>query len=152
MKIRTLLGTILRSLFRTPATRHYPIERTPVPERLRGELHWNSEKCTGCAVCVKDCPADAIELLDVDRANKRFILRYHADRCIFCGQCAQSCRFKCLELSSDRWELAALNRDAFSVDYGKDEDIHAFVEKLIADDASTGDQNRSSRHRANPVR
>ena len=134
MRISTILGMALQSLFRVPATRSYPQERTPSPERLRGQLRWNPEKCTGCAVCVKDCPAVAIELLEVDKAAKRFVLRYHTDRCIFCSQCVQSCRFICLSLSNEAWELAALDKQAFTVDYGRDEDIHALVEKPASTD------------------
>lgn len=132
MKITTVLGEMLRSLFRRPATRAYPFERTPPSQRLRGQLIWNPEKCTGCCLCAKDCPADALELITVDKANKRFVLRYHADRCAFCAQCVQNCRFKCLEMSNEEWELAALNKDAFTIQYGRDEDLRAIMEKFPA--------------------
>lgn len=124
MKIRTILGDVLRDLVHRPVTRLYPAVRAAAPERLRGRLRWTPDKCTGCALCVKDCPAAALELIDVDRANKRFIMRYHVDRCAFCGQCVQSCRFKCIELHSDDWELAALTRDGYAITYGEPEVAH----------------------------
>lgn len=130
MKITTVLSEMLRSLFHRSATRAYPFERTQPPERLRGKLVWNPEKCTGCCLCAKDCPADAIELITVDKANKKFVMRYHADRCAFCAQCALNCRFKCLEMSNEQWELAALNKESFAVYYGKDEDVHAILDKF----------------------
>jgi NAD(P)H-quinone oxidoreductase subunit I len=83
MKLSAMLGDVLRSLFRRPATERYPFERHPTPPRLRGALHWNPDKCTGCCLCVKDCPANAIEIITIDKANKRFVLRYHADRCTY---------------------------------------------------------------------
>jgi NAD(P)H-quinone oxidoreductase subunit I len=135
MKISTILGDMLRSLFRRPATRLFPFERQPTPERLRGKLHWNPEKCNGCCLCVKDCPANAIELITIDKASKRFVLRYHMDRCTFCGQCVQSCRFKCLEMSSEEWELAALNKEPFTIYYGEDDDIRTILEKSAAPEA-----------------
>ena len=123
MRLGLLLGDILRSLFRRPATVKYPFERRAAPPRLRGQLFFDPTRCTGCALCVKDCPASAIELIAVDKANKRFALRYHLDRCTFCAQCVESCRFRCLELSNSRWELAALSKEPFTLWYGKEADV-----------------------------
>ena len=96
---------------------------------------WDGSKCTGCQLCVKDCPANAIELIVIDKVAKRFVMRYHMDRCTFCDQCVQSCRFKCLNLSSEQWELAALSKEPFTVYYGKDEDIQFLLEKAAHPDA-----------------
>ena len=130
MKYATMLSDVLHSLFRQPVTRRYPFERRAAPERLRGKLHWNPEGCTGCALCVKDCPADAIELITVDKATKRFVVRYDMDRCTYCAQCVQSCRFNCITLSRDEWELAALNKTPFTVYYGKEADVQSVLDKL----------------------
>lgn len=130
MKVTTVLSEMLRSLFHRSATRAYPFVRTQPPERLRGKLVWNPEKCTGCCLCAKDCPAEAIELITVDKANKKFVMRYHSDRCAYCAQCVLNCRFKCLEMSSEQWELAAASKEAFTVYYGKDEDVHAILDKF----------------------
>ena len=123
MRIGAMIGDISRSLFTRPVTERYPFEKKPAPERLRGQLVWDAEKCTGCRVCLRDCPADAIELMVVDKKAKRFVLRFHVDRCTYCAQCVVNCNFDCLDLSHEQWELAALDRDDFTVSYGKDEDI-----------------------------
>jgi NAD(P)H-quinone oxidoreductase subunit I len=122
MKI-ALFSDLARSAFRRPVTERYPFEKRPAPLTLRGKLHWDPERCTGCTLCVKDCPAEAIDFFTLDKANKRFVFRYHADRCTYCGQCAYSCRFDCIDLADEEWELAAGNRDAFVVTYGREEDI-----------------------------
>ncbi|MSP12327.1 MAG: 4Fe-4S dicluster domain-containing protein [Chloroflexi bacterium] len=137
MKIGVMISDIMRSLFRRPVTEKYPFERRAAPQRLRGHLIWNQEKCSGCGMCSKDCPAQAIELITLDKANKRFVLRYHIDRCAFCAQCVQSCRFKCLQMSNNDWELAALKKEPFTISYGREEDIAALVGKLIPADAVT---------------
>lgn len=135
MKIGVMLDDTLASLFRSVATERYPIERQDTPERLRGLLHWNPERCVGCGLCAKDCPANALELIVLDRSNKRFVMRYHLDRCTFCGQCVQSCRFNCLELSGNEWELAALNREPFTITYGDEADVKTYLARVA--DANT---------------
>ena len=123
MKLAAMLNDVVKSLFKKPATQLYPFEKTDPPERLRGKLYFDPSACTGCNLCVKDCPAYAIELITLDRAAKRFVLRYHMDRCIYCGQCVTGCRFKCIRMSNTDWELASLKREEFTVNYGKDNDI-----------------------------
>jgi formate hydrogenlyase subunit 6/NADH:ubiquinone oxidoreductase subunit I len=132
MKIGMMLQDILGSLFKRPITEKYPFEKKAAPPRTRGLLHWNPEKCTGCCLCSADCPANALELITLDKKAKRFVLRYHSDRCTFCGQCVESCRFDCLEMSSDEWELAATSKEAFMVTYGREADIEELLAKVAA--------------------
>lgn len=47
------------------------------------------EKCTGCTVCVKVCPFDAIRMMD-----KRAVIDYN--KCTLCGACADACKFKAI--------------------------------------------------------
>jgi len=123
MRIGAMLGDISRSLFKRPVTERYPFERKPTPERLRGQLTFDAAKCTGCKICVRDCPAFAVDLQVVDKATKRFVMKFHADRCTFCAQCVVSCNFDALGMSHERWELAALDRAAFETLLGRPEDI-----------------------------
>ncbi len=130
MKKAGMISDITRSLFQRPVTERYPFERLhETPAQLRGKLVWNPEKCTGCGLCDKDCPSQALELITLDKKAKKFLIRYHVDRCTFCAQCVQNCRFDCLDLSEE-FELAALGRQPFEIYYGKEEDIKAFLEKI----------------------
>ena len=132
MKIGTMFKDILTSFFSAPVTEKYPFERPETAERFRGKLFFDPAKCTGCNLCSKDCPANALEIVIIDRAAKRFVARYNVAHCIYCGQCVQSCRFKCIRMSKDDWELAALNKETFAVNYGKEEDIASLLERLAA--------------------
>lgn len=123
MKSVSMFSDVLRSFFGAPITEKYPFERREAPERLRSALHWDSEKCTGCGLCATDCPAKAIEVIVLDKKAKRFVFVYHQDRCTFCAQCEFSCRQGCLELSSQEWELAALDKSPFIIRYGDQADI-----------------------------
>ncbi|HKL07447.1 MAG TPA: NADH-quinone oxidoreductase subunit NuoF [Bacteroidales bacterium] len=51
------------------------------------------EKCTGCTVCAKNCPSNAI---DGERKQVHFIRQ---DACIKCGMCYTKCKFDAIVLS-----------------------------------------------------
>ena len=53
----------------------------------------DTEKCTGCTVCAKNCPVDAI---DGERKEVHFI---REDDCIKCGMCYTKCKFEAIKLS-----------------------------------------------------
>ncbi len=117
MKPAMMFLDIAKSLFHRPITEQYPFERQPTPETLRGRLFWDATKCTGCSLCAKDCPADAIKVIVLDKKAKRFVMEYHIDRCTYCAQCVYSCRQDCLSMSSDVWELSALSREPFTLHF-----------------------------------
>jgi len=51
-----------------------------------------SEKCTGCGICVKLCPLDNIRLDENGFPNNRF------NECWYCGTCEIECPTRALEL------------------------------------------------------
>lgn len=137
MKPGIMLGDVITSLFRKPFTEKYPFERREPPERLRGLLLFDPETCTGCGLCVKDCPANAIQMIVLDKASKQFVLSYHVDRCTFCAQCVNSCNQGCLSMAHDRWELAALSRDPLALNYGEASLVERVLAGEFAPDAPT---------------
>lgn len=130
IKVGSMLQDVLQSLVKTPVTQRYPYTRTTTPPRLRGLLVWEGNECIGCTLCAKDCPAQALEVITLDKKAKRFVVRYHVDRCTFCAQCVESCRRGCLKMSDD-WELATFSKQAFELYYGKPEDVQAFLDRPI---------------------
>ena len=128
MKIGSMFKDIFKSFFSAPVTETYPLKKPQTAKRFRGRLHFDPVKCTGCNLCFKDCPAYALEVIILDRAAKRFVVRYNIDRCAYCGQCIQSCKFKCITMPNDDWELAALDTEKFTAYYGKDEDVARVLE------------------------
>lgn len=133
-KLGVMLKDVWCAFWQRPVTERYPFERHTAPARLRGALHYNPEKCTGCGLCVKDCPSQAIELIELDKKNKRFVLRYDVDRCTFCAQCVQNCRFDCMAMSNEQWELASVNKEPFTIYYGNETDIQAVLERFTQSD------------------
>ncbi len=131
MRIGSMLGDIANALVHRPVTEKYPFARRAAPDRLRGALWFRPDTCTGCMMCVKDCPANALELIILDKKAKKYVMPYHIDRCTFCAQCVKSCNQKCLGMSSEQWELAALDKDVFVINLGKDEDVRTFLARRI---------------------
>lgn len=129
MKLGTMLVDVVPALLRKPVTERYPFERREAPPSFRGRLAWNREKCTGCGLCAMDCPAQAIEMLVIDKKSKRLVLRYDLDRCTYCAQCVHSCRQGSLEMVSTLWELAGPAREGFRLYFGRDEDIREVLER-----------------------
>ncbi|MDD4979850.1 MAG: FAD-binding protein [Candidatus Omnitrophica bacterium] len=52
------------------------------------------EKCTGCTLCVKACPFDAIRIMD-----KKAVIDLH--KCNLCGACVPACKFKAVFLEKE---------------------------------------------------
>ena len=61
------------------------------------EYSIEKDKCFGCGVCVKACPADAIVKTDYVAPGKR-LPAYEIDpqKCVKCGMCIASCKFKAI--------------------------------------------------------
>ena len=130
MTIGSMLGDIVKSLVTKPDTMKYPADKKSPPMGLRGALVWNAENCTGCRLCIVDCPSSAFELYTIDKSKKKFVMRYNVGKCIFCAQCMRSCKFDCFEVTNTRWELASMSKEKFEIYYGDQKDIQSVIEGL----------------------
>jgi len=108
-----ILPLTLKSLFQKPATVAYPANRKDVFTGIRGKLTFDSSKCVGCKLCVRDCPTGAIDIQKV--GDKQFEAILQMDHCVFCGQCVDSCA-KCALSCSQEFELAKLSRKDMETD------------------------------------
>ena len=69
------------------ATKTYLPGVTKAPEGFSGAPEIDEAKCTGCGVCVAECPTSALQVKDDETDNKRTLRLSYAD-CIFCQLCA----------------------------------------------------------------
>ena len=101
----------LKNLFKKRATILYPyreVEKIHLPEGFRGRIVFHRDKCIGCQLCSRVCPAKAINVIEDERGKRPIFLIY---RCIYCGQCAEVCPVKAIELSKTFENIALRKED-----------------------------------------
>lgn len=113
-----ILKTLLSQLFSRPATNRFPAKYMPksvtgylaqvaegknsihppipVPPKFRGKIAYDREKCIGCQLCIRVCPAKVIQLKPEEKK-----IRMHVARCTFCAQCVDACPVGALDVSPD---------------------------------------------------
>jgi formate hydrogenlyase subunit 6/NADH:ubiquinone oxidoreductase subunit I len=96
------LGVVLRG---KTVTIRYPFEPAVRPERVRGKMKHDLEKCRGCGLCKKDCPASAIEMIPTTETKTKKKPQFDLARCIFCGTCEAHCPAKAIEFTTE-FEMA----------------------------------------------
>ena len=105
------------SVFKKSATQKYPFVKASVAEGFRGKQVFDIEKCISCGLCAKDCPANAIEMVDVEGKKRPM---FYLDRCLFCYQCADTCPKKAIQPTSI-FELACIDKKTLVM---KPEQVH----------------------------
>ena len=86
--------TVLKSLFKKPATAMYPAVPREWTERTRGHVSIIEENCILCGICARKCPTNAIS---VDRKGKIWTINRMS--CIQCESCVEACPKKCLAMA-----------------------------------------------------
>ena len=105
--------TTLSHTNRLPITIHYPYEKSITPERFRGRIHFEFDKCIACEVCVRVCPIDlpVVDWRFEKDIKRKQLLNYSIDFgvCIFCGNCVEYCPTSCLSMTEE-YELSTYDR------------------------------------------
>lgn len=75
------------------------ISRRDLLKRLSplGKVELDTLKCTGCGLCVQDCPTGALTASSSEETDTYQLLFKHDD-CVACGRCVELCPEKCLRL------------------------------------------------------
>lgn len=108
-----MVPALMGTLFKKNCTVLYPAVPAKTPAHFRGALKYDQEKCIGCNICMRVCPAYAITIEKV--ADKKFKAVVRMDKCIFCGQCVDSCPKDALE-NTKEFELATLGKESLTRD------------------------------------
>ena len=99
---------IASTLFKKPATSKYPFVKPSLPENYRGEPIFDTDLCIGCGLCCLNCPAKAIDMVEVE--GKKYP-QLRLDKCIFCGTCTEVCPKKAIK-TSETFELATTDKSS----------------------------------------
>ncbi|MCH8986528.1 MAG: NADH-quinone oxidoreductase subunit I [Acidobacteria bacterium] len=107
--IFTGMGITLRTLFKRTPTVHYPLVKERPVDRARGVIALDTEACTSCMLCARECPDWCIyieahkEDIQPDKPGGRVKTRAKLDRfdidyalCMYCGICVEVCPFDAL--------------------------------------------------------
>ena len=129
----TGLIVTLKTTFRKPVTAQYPLpqKRLEIADRFMGfpALTWDYDVgepyCTGCMVCIRDCPTQCMSATMKDnplrtegKSRRRKIIdvfEINLGRCILCGICVDVCNFDAIEMSYEH-ERSKYERDGNRVD------------------------------------
>ncbi len=95
----TILNAVIEALIKGPETVKYPFGDLALPEGYRGKIEFDPDKCSGCGLCVRDCPADALQLNK--KSREEYTLLYYPARCAYCGQCEDSCHHGAISHSNN---------------------------------------------------
>ena len=125
-----MIFSVLGSLFKKPATMRYPFAKFRMPANFRGAPKFNSDKCIGCMLCIRDCPSQAITITKI--GEKKFEASIDLGRCVYCAQCAETCPRKVIEITPE-FELTQFDRGKLKVVF------HASAASAACPDESAGD-------------
>ena len=126
----SMLGQVFSQMFKKPWTNKFPAKYIPpsttkfledvgkgkaklippieTPPGFRGKIQYDKEKCTGCKLCIRVCPSDAIEFKEKEKKIKIYLAR-----CTFCSQCNDVCPMNCLTMGN---EFLLADADKYSKD------------------------------------
>jgi NADH-quinone oxidoreductase subunit I len=110
------LLTTLSTAMRRPVTIQYPDVKHPLPVRERSFpiLLWDFEHdqpfCTGCNICVRNCPVDCMTATMMDNPKfaagqtdkKKIVEKFWIDyaRCMRCNICVEVCPFEAIAMDN----------------------------------------------------
>ena len=107
-RISPMWRRTVSQIFCKPATTQYPFVKPTLPEDFRGQQVFDINLCISCGLCSRDCPAKAIEMVEVDGKKRP---QFKLDQCIFCYQCAESCPKNAIK-STVFYELATTDKSS----------------------------------------
>ena len=88
----------------------------------------DKNKCTGCALCIRECPVEAISL-------KQGKAEINMDKCIRCGKCHEVCPQEAVRHDSEKILMDVkenLNKTKKLMENFKtDEEKKAFLERMV---------------------
>lgn len=130
MGLNSISNTIMKSLFRKPATAMYPVVKNEFYCNTRGKIEIAIDDCIYCGLCSRRCPAGAIEVSKPD-------LKWQIDRsrCVICNFCTEVCPKKCLTMNKQYTSPTSDPESRLTVALGKAKTAEAAPADTAPDNA-----------------
>jgi formate hydrogenlyase subunit 6/NADH:ubiquinone oxidoreductase subunit I len=110
-----IINMAVKCFFKKPATIQYPNGSLEIVDHYRGRLTYDPSNCSGCRLCMRNCPAGAIKITNEGtKDDRKMKAELNVACCIFCCQCVDSCAKKCLSYSQNI-DLSSLNKSDLKV-------------------------------------
>ena len=120
------MGITLRRMFEPKITRQYPEYKRQLPERTRGMLTVDMDRCIACLQCMRVCPDHCISIEQTKRdfdgsgKPKPYAVGFSIDdsRCMYCSLCVEVCPVNCI-YHTEEFEAQAYNRLELTRQFGE---------------------------------
>ncbi len=121
------LVVTMANFLRKPITIQYPDRTaTPVvdtlPERYRGFLEVDVNRCTACRLCEQACPVQCIAIgIEKNAEGQRGLTEFAIDigKCMYCGLCTEPCPTDAIRMTRE-FEAATPKLDMLVMRYVPD--------------------------------
>ena len=101
---------MVKNLFRRPSTIEYPVKvDIPATPEYRGLHYVDENKCIGCSLCARECPANTIKMVPNPKKPGKKLAVVNYDACVFCYHCVYICPVKAY-VTTNNYKLAVLDK------------------------------------------
>ncbi len=98
------LKVLARNLTKGPAVDPFPAQEAWTPDRFRGRVTMDPEKCVGCGICRHVCAGRAIRIEPTEDGKGYNFTIWH-NTCALCGMCRHFCPTRAITMTTD-WHNA----------------------------------------------
>ena len=102
-----------KSMIKKPSTLVYPFEKYEPLPGSRGKIVINTPECIGCGLCIRVCPAFAIEMVG---KGPTCDMKWYSGRCVFCAECVDICPRSAITQETT-YDLADSSQEGLIYDY-----------------------------------
>ena len=106
------LKILARNLLQGPPTDPFPFKEAPTPQRFRGRVTMDPQKCVGCAICRHVCAGRAIHIQPHEEGTGYDFAIWH-NSCALCGMCRHFCPTGAITMTND-WHNAHTQEEKYS--------------------------------------
>lgn len=106
------LKVLARNLLQGPSTDPFPFKEAPTPQRFRGRVTMDPQKCVGCAICRHVCAGRAIHIQPHEEGAGYDFAIWH-NSCALCGMCRHFCPTQAITMTND-WHNAHTQEEKYS--------------------------------------